>query len=211
METLVKLPPKLAERWELEEEIRYPATYQEFWETMVECDYKVEYHDGQIVSFMSYATDPHELLVSTIVYLLGRQFFDRDGYFIYPSNRPVITPGHNVYNPDASLTIGKTDLFQYAKGKNAMTNPALIVEVLSKSTKNYDLNEKLPEYQRMDSLQQILYIDSQRMHVTTWLRTEAQNQWRKHEFSETEAVFPVLDEQLPLQDLYRKIDFSASA
>ncbi len=211
METLVKLPQRWNERWDLDEEIRYSATFEEFWETMAECDYKVEYHNGQIVSFMSYATDPHELLVGKILGIFYQLFDEHSNHFIYPSNRPVITPGQNVYNPDASMVIGKTKFFQYARGRNAMTNPSLIVEVLSKSTKEYDLNEKLPVYKQIPSVQQILYIDSLRMHVSSWLRTEVENQWLNKDFFNENEIFSVLGAEISMKDLYRKVTFEQSA
>ena len=195
----------------MEEELRYPASFKEFWETMEECEFKVEYHKNHIISFMSYATDPHELLVSTIVYYFGKLFFEKEDYFFYPSNRPVITPGKSVFNPDASLVIGKPNLFNYKPGRTAITNPAIIVEVLSKSTRDYDVNEKLPAYKQIPGIQQIIYIDSQEMHVSTWLSTEVENQWLNMDFLTKNDKLPVLESEILMKDLYRKVTFEKSA
>lgn len=44
-----------------------------------------------------------------------------------------------------------------------ITNPYLIVEILSPSTKNFDLSEKLPEYKLLNSLQQVIYVNPKRL------------------------------------------------
>ena len=208
MEVLTKLPPTLAERLELEDEIRYPASFDEFWETLEECQYKVEYHNGQIVSIMSYASNKHELLTAKILGIFFKLFDGEPDYYIFASNRPILKPDKTgVYEPDAYIVVGAPQLFQYDKGKNANTNPAVVVEIQSKTTRDYDWDEKLPANKQIPSVQQIIFIDSQRQKVSIFRRMEIKNQWLNMDFFEAEDNIPVLDAEISVKELYRKVSF----
>jgi Uma2 family endonuclease len=54
-----------------------------------------------------------------------------------------------------------------------VTNPKLIVEVLSTGTADYDRGEKLRHYQRLASLACVVLIDHQSERIETWTRGEA--------------------------------------
>ena len=207
MQAITKLPPTRDERSTMEEEVRFPASFEEYWEALEECEYRVEYHDGEIITFMSYATDPHELLVGRIVGLFTGLFEERPDLLIYPSNRPVLKPTkEGGYNPDAFILQGKPVLFRHPDGKTAVTNPLVIVEVLSKSTRTFDMDEKLPAYKQIPSVREIIFIDSKRQHVSIYIRTEdTSSQWLNMDFFEDTEKFPVLNGEISMNRLYRNI------
>ena len=67
-----KMPVTFAGREEGPDELRVPATLDEYWELVEEVDYKIEYLNGEIISFMGQATDTHETLVARLIYPAGK-------------------------------------------------------------------------------------------------------------------------------------------
>ena len=57
--------------------------------------------------------------------------------------------------PDLSVTCGP--IVRSPRDRNAITNPTVLVEVLSPSTKGHDLGFKLRHYRHIPSLRQILF------------------------------------------------------
>jgi Uma2 family endonuclease len=55
-------------------------------------------------------------------------------------------------------------------------NPLLIVEVLSPSTERDDVFIKLPAYQQIASLQEIVYVETERVGATVYRRAE--DEWQ---------------------------------
>ncbi|MCY1062383.1 Uma2 family endonuclease [Nannocystis sp. SCPEA4] len=86
--------------------------------------------------------------------------------------------------------------------------PVLLVEVLSPSTQTIDRNRKLPDYRQMPSVQEIVLVDSEQMHVELYRRFEG-SRWLS-EILRDPADLLHLDSvglDLPLSDLYRRVAF----
>ncbi|MBK6694598.1 MAG: Uma2 family endonuclease [Myxococcales bacterium] len=79
--------------------------------------------------------------------------------------------------PDISVVCG--DLERASDDANAITNPALLVEVLNPSTEDYDQGEKLRHYQQIPSLEAVVFVSQSERMVSVvrrtwsgWLRAE---------------------------------------
>ena len=57
-----------------------------------------------------------------------------------------------------------------------VTNPAVIIEVLSPSTKDYDLGEKFEHYRKLPSLQAVVYVWQDRRQIE--IRARTGDAWR---------------------------------
>ena len=92
--------------------------------------------------------------------------------------------------------------------KDTITNPCFIVEVLSRSTKNYDRSEKFAAYRTINTFQEYILIDQYRIHVEHYVKT-AVNQWLFSEYDDPETAIALqfLDLQIKIADLYDNIDF----
>jgi Uma2 family endonuclease len=58
--------------------------------------------------------------------------------------------------------------------RQAIFDPFLVIEILSPSTERHDRRVKLPLYRQIDSVQEILFIDSDGMHAELHRRAGAQ-------------------------------------
>jgi Uma2 family endonuclease len=87
--------------------------------------------------------------------------------------------------PDLSVICGPVE--RPPHDPHAATNPRLVVEVLSPSTRAFDLSAKRLAYQRVDGLAHILFIESERVGVELWTRAEGRA-WRVQAFGAGERV-----------------------
>lgn len=64
-------------------------------------------------------------------------------------------------------------------------NPAVLIEVLSPSTKNYDRGEKFKLYRDIPTLKEYILIDSQSIHIEVFRLNETHH-WEPEEYHATE-------------------------
>lgn len=79
--------------------------------------------------------------------------------------------------PDVSVVCGPREIDR--EGKNAVNNPAVLVEVTSKSTEDFDRGEKFDHYKQIPSLREYVLV-SHREPAIEIRRREADGQWTKH-------------------------------
>lgn len=186
--------------------LRFPAGFAEYWDLLREAQYKADYSNGEIIA-MSYETNAHSKIVMQLAVIFDR-IFDSQLYAIHDSNRPVyIADFQAVHNPDCSVVLEPTQLFEYQPGMNAETTPLVLVEVLSKTTRDYDYSEKLPHYKQIPSLRQIIYIESTKIFVTVYERDDEGPRWINTDYSRPEDAFLVGGQAVTLEEIYRKVAF----
>jgi Uma2 family endonuclease len=117
-------------------------TYAEYLGFEASSNVKHEFLDGQIYA-MAGGTPEHAALAAAAITLLGPQL--RGGECRpYNSDLRVRTPTGLTTYPDVTVIRGPSEID--ASDSLAITNPALIVEVLSRSTEEYDSGDKFEHY-----------------------------------------------------------------
>jgi Uma2 family endonuclease len=209
MEVLAKYPVTLAERLELgPDTLRFPASWEEYLDLLEECEYSIEYANHEIIA-MSIASKTHETIVANILIALGKIFEDNPDFLLLGSNRHVFIEEFQAdYSPDASVLKGEEAEHILRKGLTAYTNPHIIFEVLSVSTRETDMVEKLPRYKKIPSVRQIIYIEQTRPFVMVFNRIENSSRWENEDFDHLEQSFQIEGQSVKLQDLYKKVSFA---
>lgn len=83
------------------------------------------------------------------------------------------------------------------------TDPCILVEVLSDTTKNIDLREKALAYQQISSLQTYLVVDPNSKTIRRFSRDKA-GEWQQADISESGSIeLPCLGGSIELDDCYR--------
>lgn len=179
---------------ELPTELRVRASWDEFLAILPDCEYRVEYDQHEIISFMGYASVQHEILVATLLQLLGRLIDDKD-YIFTGSNLALHIPGmgNRYFNADCCVLKNPVERIQLSKNMRAVTNPILLVEVLSASTYGYDLATKASAYRDIPSLQQLLFIDSESTHIISQIRQADTHQWLLSEHKQLADTVPLFN------------------
>jgi Uma2 family endonuclease len=103
--------------------------------------------------------------------------------------------------PDAALVCGK--VMGYNNSDQMITNPRIIVEVLSPSTRDYDLGRKFAIYKKLASLKEYILIEPDEVYVIHYAK-DARGSWRKktHQLTGALVELPSLNAKLALRDLY---------
>ena len=126
-----------------------------------------EFLDGQIFA-MAGGTPEHAALSAGIVVLLGAKL--RGGPcrpYSADLRVRVLATGLATY-PDAAVICGEVE--RDPVSPTHVTNPRVIVEVLSASTEEYDRGEKREHYQRIDALREYVLIAQDRRRVEVFAR-----------------------------------------
>jgi Uma2 family endonuclease len=188
---------------QIQENILYsPEDYLEF---EVNSQERHEYIAGEI-QLMTGGTPNHAkigLNLGTILnYALKRQPYD-----IYSADLRIWIPEKRIYTyPDVMVICPP---LEYAENRrDTVTNPLLIGEVLSKSTRNYDKSEKFDAYRTIPSFREYLLVEQSTPRVEHYRKTEP-NQWILTEYEGLDAVFSLasVPVEIRLVDLYDKVDF----
>ena len=166
---------------------------------------KHEFVDGQPVA-MSGASRAHNLLVGAFVSLLYSGLRGRPCE-VYPSDMRVKVAPSGLYTyPDVTVVCGEP-LFT-DDHVDTLTNPTLLVEVLSESTESYDRGKKFQHYRQLESLQEYLLVSQSeprverfaRVRGDDWLLTDAHGQ-------DASITLTSVDVEISLAELYERIDF----
>lgn len=166
---------------------------------------KHEYVAGQIFA-MAGASPEHVLIAGNIGGEL-RNAAKGGPCGVYPSDLRIRVrkTGLNTY-PDVSVVCG--DLQRTGRRPQACTNPAVLVEVLSESTQDYDRGEKWRHYQTIESLKDYLLVWQDRPRVERYSRLQDSG-WRYQLIEGLDQVVRVdaLNAEIPLSEIYRGVEF----
>lgn len=127
----------------------------------------------------------------------------------FSSDQRILVEKNGLYTyPDAAVVCGD---IQLAPGrKDTITNPILIVEVLSESTRDYDRGDKFKLYRAIPTLQHYILIDQDEVRVEHYRKHK--NDWVIESYTRmSDALTIKLGEKivkLRVRDLYDKVKFS---
>lgn len=206
MITTDHLKETILEKLKTEELVRIPASEAEFFALSAQLPYKIEYHESEIVT-MGLASYWHEVLIMTLGGILYNLFSGKKDFTVSGSNTGVQIPKFEggYYMPDMVVVQGAPE---FKPGSTAViTNPYIIVEVLSPSTNDFDLSEKLPNYKRIESLQQIIFVSQKNRIVMSYTRSEQPGVWLNQDFFEGDAVL-IQNMPVALEAIYEKVQFN---
>lgn len=180
-----------------------PEQYLELEET---AEYKSEYIDGEIIPMTRGTTNHNKIALN----FCANFKFNMKGknYEIYINDVRLWISKYRRYTyPDIMIIEGQP--IYEAKSNATVTNPILIIEVLSESTKNYDQGEKFKAYRSLESLQEYILIDQYNFSVEQCVRQSFQ-EWKFTEYQGKNEILKLekINFQLPFSDIYEGITFN---
>jgi Uma2 family endonuclease len=187
-------------------EIKTNYTPEEYLKLEETAEYKHEYRDGEIVA-MTGGTTAHNLIVSYLLTYLNIALKRKD-YFVFIGDVRLWIPQYRQYTyPD--LMVIKNEPIYEGKGTTTVINPMLIVEVLSKSTQDYDKGTKFDYYRSIPEFQEYILIDQYRYAVQQFAKNN-EGKWVLTDYDKPESILSLesLDFSITLADLYEKINFN---
>ena len=178
-------------------------TREDYFALLRTSQHKYEYLDGR-VKMMAVSTIAHADIVGNTYYHLHTA---TDDHKIIGSGMTISVPSLNKYFfPDASAVCEAEAAYEPGGGIARLTNPALLVEVLSDGTADYDRTTKFSAYRQLPSFRELLLIDSRHYSVETYYREQA-DLWRIANYQELdqEVRINTLNISRPLSIFYEGV------
>jgi Uma2 family endonuclease len=178
---------------------RIHYTYAEYLTLEASSNVKHEYLDGQIHA-MAGGTPEHAALAAAVIGLLFPEL-RRGRCRAHDADLRVRVPatGLSTY-PDVTVVRGPRE--RDPEDAQAVTNPTLIIEVLSRSTEEYDRGDKFEHYKSLPSLRQYVLVSHRERSVEVWTR-DVDGGWTSAIAREGEvAQLGSIDARLDVSELY---------
>lgn len=174
-------------------------TFEDYLNGERDVETRSEYVDGEIYA-MAGANETHNTIASDFSALLNIHLPDHCR--VWQSDMKVVGKTRDgqpfAYYPDIMAACGENTDDPYYR-----TNPLLIVEVLSESTKRIDLKEKFESYVQIPSLLEYVVVSQDLPFLRVFRR---RTHWRLESYSaEDTVVLESVGLELPVQRIYRRV------
>jgi Uma2 family endonuclease len=166
---------------------------------------KHEYYKGEIFG-MSGAKLPHNTISRNLLIGLGIKLNGKKCQPFGSDQRIHIEANTLFTYPDISIICGEPETLN--NDDLNVLNPAVIVEVLSPSTRNYDRGEKFKLYRDIPTLKEYILVDSESIHIEIFRLNES-NHWELEEYDTAEEMLYIktINENIALADIYEGVHF----
>lgn len=185
-----------------EKKIYTPDEYLDF---EVNSDTRHEYINEEIIPITGGTPEHNE--IASILNAALRMSLKGKPYSIFVADQRLWIPDRNLYAyPD--VMVAPRPLQRQQGRTDTITNPVMIAEVLSKSTKSYDRDEKFSAYRTIPTFQEYLLIDQYTPHVEQYYKTDSYK-WIFTEYEDIEAYISIssIACKICVGDLYDGIEF----
>lgn len=180
-------------------------TVAEYIKQEEESDCKYEYHDGKIYALAGGSLN-HGLISGNAHLEIGIAVRNK-GKNCLPFNSDVklhIASTNSYVYPDAMVICGEIE--EAEQNKEAVTNPVLIIEVLSKSTSSYDRGDKFYLYRQIPNFREYVLIEQDKYIVDVHYKHENSDLWKitRYEGLDKTVKFHSLEIEVSMESLYHR-------
>jgi len=182
---------------------RYTAS--EYLTLEEKAEFKSEFINGEIIP-MAGASANHNKIALNFCRLLPLVIGDQT-YEIFMSDMRLWMPEYNRYTyPDVMAIAGQPVFVDQSQME--VTNPCLIVEILSSSTQAYDHDSKFRQYRSIPSFQEYVLVYQNSYEVDHYVK-ESKDRWVLITHKGEDAVIRLTSMQVEinLRDLYKRVKF----
>jgi Uma2 family endonuclease len=177
---------------------RRGLTVEEYFRLEEESEVRHEYVAGQVFA-MSSPLIRHQAIVTNLLFQFQSQLRGRPCKALASKVRLQVNREDIFYMPDVMIACGPfTDKIL---DERYLTNPCVVVEVLSASTEAIDRREKALNYRHLPLLEEYLLVAQRSMEVTVFRRSE---DWSPRVMTAPEDVFDsrAVEVKISLADIY---------
>ena len=168
--------------------------------------YKSEYFEGEVIA-MAGASLRHNFIAASLSKILVLALMKTE-YIVMQSDMRVHNPltGSFLY-PDFVIVGEHLETLDDGED-DTLLNPLVIIEILSRSTAEYDRTTKFEAYKRLESLQEYILVAQDRVHVEIYRRT-SRTTWLYSEFFALSDIAPIaaVEVIMPLSSIYERVKF----
>ncbi|MDQ3321579.1 MAG: Uma2 family endonuclease [Acidobacteriota bacterium] len=162
---------------------------------------KHEYIDGEVYA-MAGTSKSHNRIIRNILNKLGNHLRESDCEPFFVDIKVRSKKFNRFYYPDLIVVCGEDAESEYYTAK-----PKLIVEVLSPGTALTDRREKMFVYKELETVEEYVLIEQNRMYAEIYRRRETGDLWDWIEFETGEEIeFSSLDFKMPMTEIYAGVE-----
>jgi Uma2 family endonuclease len=177
---------------------------EEYLALEVESETRNEYINGEIVPMTGGTPNHNQIALNvagTLNFLLKRQ-----PYRVFVTDQRVWIPSQKIYTyPDVMVVSG--ELILQEGRKDTITNPTLIIEVLSKSTVNFDQTEKFAFYRSLATFKEYLLINQYQYSIQHYVKTGVKKwEFQEYDTLEEQIKFSTVPCEITLNEIYDKVE-----
>jgi Uma2 family endonuclease len=179
-----------------------PEQYLEFDRN---AEYKYEYIFGEIVC-MPGGSFKHNKIAGNAIRELGIRLSNGPCSVLTSDMRLAVDTKSGYLYPDASVVCGAPEFAD--EHDDIITNPKLVVEVLSPSTRKHDLGVKALLYLEVPSLSDLVIIEQDRIWIKHWHRS-ADGGWKSTLLEDPDGILNIesLNCKIPVAAIYSGVEF----
>ena len=182
------------------------VTPEQYLELDRDAEFKSEYILGEMVSMPGGSFKHNTITVNASSELRAR--LSKGPCRVLSSDMRVAVDTKSGYlYPDVSVVCGAPE---FVDGHDdTITNPKLVVEVLSPSTRNYDLGIKARLYLKVPSLSDLVIIEQDRVWIEHWHRS-GDGGWKNTVLEDPDGVLEIasLNCRIPVAEIYSGVDWT---
>ncbi|HAS40469.1 MAG TPA: Uma2 family endonuclease [Microscillaceae bacterium] len=179
-------------------------TYEEYLVLEQQDQIRYEFFHGEVFA-MAGGTKDHNRIANNMHHYVDNLLSDSCDIFTGDVKIEINHLLHYIY-PDVVLTCDPKDL---KDGKDhKILYPALIIEVLSKSTRGYDQDEKKAAYMRLPSLLYYVLVDQYKCYIEVYERLKDSWNYKIYDHLDDTIGFTQLDLKVPISEIYRRVKFT---
>ncbi len=143
--------------------------------------------DGEVFSVeaMAGGTPDHNTICANVIVEVGVALRSSSCRVLTSDQKVWVPRKQGFVYPDAMVACGRLAL--YPGTVDVVTNPAVIVEVLSEGTERFDRGEKFEGYRSVESVRHFVMVSSQRRLVEHYTRGDG-GAWVLREYGEGEEL-----------------------
>ncbi len=174
-----------------------------------EAEYKSEYFNGQIYA-MSGASKDHVVIATNLIGELYAQLKGRPCRVYNSDMRVRVKPTGMYTYPDVTAICGEP---HFDEQGDTLTNPTVIIEVLSTSTEAYDRGDKFDHYRRLESFTDYVLVAQDKMQVEHFVRSGSSgDQWLLTKISSPDSALHLISIgcTVALRDIYNNVEFPSA-
>jgi Uma2 family endonuclease len=177
-------------------------TPEEYLEWEAQQEVRHEYLNGEVYA-MTGGTLPHNTIAINLTTLLKQPVRGRGcRVFMADAKVQISVVGNFYFYPDIAVTCHLED----KQSTKYLKHPCLIIEVLSPGTEASDRGEKFAQYRRLESLQEYVLINSEKLSVEIF-RLNERHKWELTPYTAGETIqFNSIEFECLIELLYEDVD-----
>ena len=185
---------------------KHRYSLKDYYDLEKNSEEKFEYWDGNVWSMAGASPDHEQIVVNAGAHL--RELLRGRGCFVFSSNLKVKVPVYKPYRyPDLTAFCGQ-GIYETAGGMKLLTNPQMLIEVLSPSTEAFDRGDKFTYYKSIESFTEYILIAVNRPYVTQFIKQNEREWIQREAIGLDESIFsPTFNIEILLSEIYLDVEF----